>query len=163
MSDDFRQRDAGTIWADVTNVVDGSGTATLSSSPATVRAGSKRNTITVTFTGTGTMDGGAVRFTIPEDWGAMQDDPLELNHIDVDVSGTGAALTDSEILDDGLQVVANLKTFGKGNKVTFTYGGGVERVTAEVLEPKPTSAKLPSWLNQWVVVMATLWILEKTT
>ena len=35
--DDFRQRDAGTIWADVTNVVDGSGTAALSSSPATVR------------------------------------------------------------------------------------------------------------------------------
>ena len=27
VSDDFRQRDAGTIWADVTNVVDGSGTA----------------------------------------------------------------------------------------------------------------------------------------
>ena len=35
-----------------------------------------------------------------------------------------AALTDSEIVDDGLQVVANLKTFGKGHKVTFTYGGG---------------------------------------
>ena len=28
VSGDFRQRDAGTIWADVTNVVDGSGTAT---------------------------------------------------------------------------------------------------------------------------------------
>ena len=48
------------------------------------------------------MDGGAVRFTIPEDWGAMQDDPLERNHLDVDVSGPNAALTDSEILDDGL-------------------------------------------------------------
>ena len=124
VSDEFRQRDAGTIWADVTNVIDGSGTATLSSAPATVRAGSQRNTITVAFTGTGTMDGGAVRFTIPEGWGAMQEDPLELNHIDVDVSGTGAALTDSEILDDGLSVVANLTTFGKGHKVTFTYGGG---------------------------------------
>ena len=124
VSNDFRQRDAGTIWVDVTNVDDGTGTATLSA--PTVRAGSKRNTITVAFTGTGTMDGGAVRFTIPEDWGAMQDDPLELNHIDVDVSGTGAALTEtaSEIVDDGLQVVANLKTFGKGHKVTFTYGGG---------------------------------------
>ena len=74
VSSDFRQRDAGTIWVDVANVVDGSGTATLSSSPATVRAGSARNTITVAFTGTGTMDGGAVRFTIPEGWGAMQDD-----------------------------------------------------------------------------------------
>ena len=87
VSDDFRQRDAGTIWADVTNVKDGTGTAALSASPATVRAGSTRNTITVTYTGTGTMDGGALRFTIPEDWGAMQDDPLERNHLDVDVSG----------------------------------------------------------------------------
>ena len=124
VSDDFRQRDADTIWADVTNVVDGSGTAAISSSPATVRAGSTKNTVTVTFTGTGTMDGGALRFTIPEGWGAMQEDPLERNHIDVDVSGPNAALTDSEILDDGRQVVATLETFGKGNKVIFTYGGG---------------------------------------
>ena len=121
----FRQRDAGTIFVDVTNVEDGKGTATLSSAPATVRAGSKRNTITVTFTGTGTMDGGAVRFTIPEGWGAMQDeDNLKRNYTEIDVSGSGAEKTDHEILDDGLQVVANLKTFGKGNKVTLTYGGG---------------------------------------
>ena len=33
-------------------------------------------------------------------------------------------LTDSEIVDEGLSVVANLKTFGKGGKVTFIYGGG---------------------------------------
>ena len=33
VSNDFRQRDAGTIWADVTNVVDGSGTAALSAVP----------------------------------------------------------------------------------------------------------------------------------
>ena len=124
VSDGFRQRDAGTIWADVTNVVDGSGTAAISASPATVRAGSKKSLITVTFTGTGTMDGGAVRLTIPEDWGAMQDDPLELNHIDVDVSGPNAALSSTEVIDDGQSVVANLKTFGKGNKVIFTYGGG---------------------------------------
>ena len=124
VSDEFRQRDAGTIWIDVTNVLDGSGTVALSTSPATVRAGSTNNKITVVYTGIGTMDGGAVRFTRPEGWGDMQDDPLELNHIDVDVSGSGAVLTDSEILDDGLSVVANLTTFGKGHKVTFTYGGG---------------------------------------
>ena len=124
VSDDFRQRDAGTVWIDVANVVDGSGTAVLLPSPTTVRAGSTKSTITVTFTGTGTMDGGALRFTIPEDWGIMQDDPLERNHIDVDVSGPNAALASTEILDDGLQVVATLKTFGKGNKVIFTYGGG---------------------------------------
>ena len=125
VSDDFRQRDAGTIWVDIANVIDGSGTATLSSAPATVRAGSKRNLITVAFTGTGTMDGGTVRFTIPEGWGPMQDeDNLKRNYTEIDVSGSGAALTDHEILDDGLSVVANLKTFGKGNKVTLTYGGG---------------------------------------
>ena len=124
VSDDFRQRDAGTIWVDVTNVVDGSGTATLSTAPDTVRAGSKKNLITAEFTGTGTMDSGAVRFTIPEGWGAMQADPLELNHIDIKVTGPGAALTGYEIMVDSLAVEANLKTFGKGDKVTFTYGGG---------------------------------------
>ena len=66
-----------------------------------------------------------VRLTIPEDWGAMQDDPLELNHIDVDVSGTGAALTDSEIIDDGLAGCGESKNVWlKVIKVTFTYGGG---------------------------------------
>ena len=58
----FRQRDAGTIWVDITNVEDGTGTASITPSPALVRAGSKKNLITVTYTGTGTMDGGAVRF-----------------------------------------------------------------------------------------------------
>ena len=33
VSDDFRQRDAGTIWVDVTNAADGSGTATLDPTP----------------------------------------------------------------------------------------------------------------------------------
>ena len=122
VSDEFPQRDAGTIWADVTNAEDGSGTVAVAT--PTVRAGSTNNKITVVYTGIGTMDGGAVRFTIPEDWGAMQDDPLELNHIDVDVSGAGAVLSSSEIVDEGLSVVANLKTFGKGDKVTFIYGGG---------------------------------------
>ena len=93
------------------------------------------NLITVVFTGEGTMDGGAVRFTIPDDWGEMQDeDPLELNYIEVEVSGTGAALDgDPEIVDDGLSVEANLKTFGEGDKVTFTYGGGTGGPTVMVL------------------------------
>ena len=109
VSDEFNRRDAGTIWVDVTNVMDGSGTATLTS--GTVRAGSTDNLITVVFTAVGTMDGGAVRFTTPDDWGEMQDeDPLELNHIDVDVSGTGAALEgDPEIINDGLSVEADSK------------------------------------------------------
>ena len=75
--------------------------------------------------GTGTMDGGAVRFTIPEGWGASRMRTiLSATITGIDVSGSGAEKTDHEILDDGQSVVANLKTFGKGNKVTLTYGGG---------------------------------------
>ena len=67
----------------MTNVEDGSGDAVFDPTPRTVRAGSDGNLITVVFESVGTMDGGAVRLTIPEDWGDMQDeDPLELNHID---------------------------------------------------------------------------------
>ena len=126
VSDDFNRRDAGTIFVDVTNVEDGSGDAMFDPTPRTIRAGSDGNLITVVFTAVGTMDGGAVRFTIADDWGEMQDeDPLELNYIEVDVSGTGAALDgDPEIINDGRSVDANLETFGEGDKVTFTYGGG---------------------------------------
>ena len=120
----FRERSAGTIWADVINVVDGSGTATLETS-GTVRAGSSKNKVTVTFTGQGTMDGGAVRLTIPAGWGPMQDDPLERNYIEVDTS-SGASLDDPdvEIVDGGLAIEVNLETFGMGDTLTFTYGGG---------------------------------------
>ena len=126
VSKDFNPRDAGTIRVDVTNVADSSGTATLNT-VYDVRAGSERNTVTITFTGTGTMDGGAVRLTIPPGWGELQDDPLKRNYIEVEVSGSGAALGDPtfEIApDDSRVVVANLKTFGEGDKLTFTYGGG---------------------------------------
>ena len=124
VSDEFRQRDAGTIWVDVTNAADGSGTATLDT--RTIRAGSDDNLITVVFTGEGTMDGGAVRLTIPDEWGAMQvDDPLEPNYIEVEVTGSGAAPDgDPEVSADGISVEADLTTFGEGDKVTFTYGGG---------------------------------------
>ena len=123
----FRQRTTETIWVDVTNVEDGKGTATVSTAPTTVRGGSKNNEVTVAFTGAGTMDGGAVRLTIPEGWGPMQTDPLELNHIAVNVSGTGAALADPAfelVGGEDMMVEVYLKTFGKGSKVTFTYGGG---------------------------------------
>ena len=126
VSADFRQRDAGTIWVDIKNVVEGSGIVAFSTSPPTVRAGSTNNTVTIVYTGEGTMDGGAVLLTIPDDWGAMQDDPLKPNHIAVEVSGTGAALAgDPEMVGgEGMMIQANLKTFGKGHKLTFTYGGG---------------------------------------
>ena len=126
VSGEFRPRDAGTIFVDVINVEDGSGEAMFDPTPRTVRAGSKGNLIAVTYTGAGTMDGGAVRLTIPDGWGEMQvDDPLDFNHIEVEVTGSGAELDgDPDVIDDGQSVDANLKTFAKGDKVTFTYGGG---------------------------------------
>ena len=70
--------------------------------------------------------GGAVSLELPnDDWGAMQDDELELNYIEV--SGPRDALDDEtpfEIMDDGLRVEAYLNEFEEGDKLTFTYGGG---------------------------------------
>ena len=102
----FRLRDAGTIWVDVTNAVSGSGTATIDTRSTTVRAGSTNNEITVVFTGEGTMDGGAIRLSIPDDWGLLQTDPLERNYVTVS-SSSGVVLTDTdsampfEIVDGG--------------------------------------------------------------
>ena len=51
-----------------------------------VSAGSTDEEITVEFTAAGTMDGGAVRLVIPDDWGDLQDDDAtEANYVEVDV------------------------------------------------------------------------------
>ena len=107
------------------------------------------------------MDGGAVRFIVPEDWGAMQDeDPLELNHIEVDISGTGAVPEgDSEVLDDGLSVVATLKTFGKGSIRSHSPTAvAPERVKADgAVKPKKEIGEYRLHeLKQWVVLMVRL-------
>ena len=89
-----------------------------------INAGSTTNEIVVTFTAKGAMDLGAVSLELPnDDWGAMQDDELELNYIEV--SGPRDALDDEtpfEIMDDGLRVEAYLNEFEEGDKLTFTYG-----------------------------------------
>ena len=123
----FRQRPAGTIRVDVTNVEDGTGSVVLTTAPSPPRAGSTNNRVAVVYTGTGTMDGGTVRLTIPDGWGKLQTNKLKRNHIAVTVAGSGAALGDPafEIVGgEGMMVEAYLKTFGKGNKLIFTYGGG---------------------------------------
>jgi len=118
----FRQRSAGTVWVDVTNVEDGTGTVSVT--PPSVRASSTDNLIRITYTGVGTMDGGAVQLIIPDEWGAAQsDDAAKANYIDVTVSSS-ATLADFEVLDNGVTVQANLTTFGVGDNVMFTYGGG---------------------------------------
>ncbi len=119
----FRQRSAGAVWIDVTNVEDGTGTVSVT--PPSVRASSTDNLIRITYTAIGTMDGGAVHLIIPDDWGAVQDDDnTAANYVTVTV-GTGAVLTSSEVLNSGRSVEANLKTLGEGDTVMFTYGGGV--------------------------------------
>ena len=118
----FTERDAGRIWVDITNVKDGTGTATIT--PPSVRADSTDNLIRVAYTAIGTMDDGAVRLSIPEDWGAAQrDDAEKPNYIKVTVSGSGAKLANFEVLDNGRTVQANLTTFGLGDNVSFAYGG----------------------------------------
>ena len=126
-SDGFRQRDAGKIWVDVGNVADGDatpGTATITTSPGTIRAGTTDNLIKVVFTAVGTMDGGAVRLTIPPGWGPMQQDPLERNYIQVVPRSALADEDPLDLTDDGVTITATLKKFAAGNTLTFIYGDG---------------------------------------
>ena len=118
----FPERDAGKLFVDITNVKDGTGTATVT--PPSVRASSTDNLIRVVYTAIGTMDGGAVRITIPQNWGLPQNDDAEKpNYVNVTVS-SGAKLTSEVLHDDGRFVQANLTTLGAGDNVSFTYGGG---------------------------------------
>ena len=118
----FPERGAGLIWVDITNVKDGTGTATVT--PPSVRADSTDNLIRVVYTAIGTMDGGAVRITIPQNWGLPQnDDATKPNYVKVTVS-SGAKLTSEVLHDEGRFVQANLTTFGAGDNVSFAYGGG---------------------------------------
>ena len=118
----FPERATDLIRVDITNVEDGTGTATVT--PPSVRADSIDNLIRVVYTAIGTMDGGAVRITIPQTWGNPQnDDPEEPNYVKVTVS-SGATLTSEVLHDEGRFVQANLTTFGAGDNVSFTYGGG---------------------------------------
>ena len=80
----WRGYNAGTVEIEVTNAADGYGNATIS--PSEVSAGSIDEEITIDFTAVGTMDGGAVRLVIPDDWGNLQDDDAtEANYVEVDV------------------------------------------------------------------------------
>ena len=125
VSTDFSRRDAGRVWVDITNVNDGTGTVTVR--PDSVRAGSTNNLIRVVYTAIGTMDGGAVRLTIPETWGAAQnDDNKKSNYINVTATG-GGVLTNFEVLDNGRSIQANLKTLSSGSNVEFAYGGSGDK------------------------------------
>ena len=114
----FRSRSAGTVWVDVTNVEDGTGTVSVS--PMSVRASSTDNLIRITYMAAGTMNGGAVHLIIPDDWGAAQkDDKTAANYVKVTPDDLPY-----EVLNSGRSVEVTLTTFGEGDTVMFSYGDG---------------------------------------
>ena len=126
---------------EISNVADGYGTATISHKE--VSAGSTDQEIMVDFTAVGSMDGGAVRLVIPDDWGDLQDeDATEANYVEVDVvEGRGSA--EANVADRA--VIANLTGVQAGSVVRFTYGGGTvaSRNGAEV-QPSIAGPKAPA-------------------
>ena len=99
-----RGYNAGTVEVEITNAADGYGNATIS--PSSVQRGAVNEEITIDFTAAGTMDGGAVRLVIPDDWGNLQDDDAtEANYVEVDVVG-GRGTATANVADRA--VIANL-------------------------------------------------------
>ena len=112
---------AGTEEVDITNVVDGTGTAEIKK-PLSVKAGSSGNLIEIEYKPVGTMDNGSVSLTRPAGWSDMQRDPEKAGYIDVRVNGR--SLDDDDINTNGSIVVAYLEDFDHRNRLTFMYGGG---------------------------------------
>ena len=131
----YAEHSLDSITATITNVMDGSGQATIT--PRTVRGGTDHNRIEVKFTAQGSMGGGAVRLTIPSDWGEMQNsDAAALNHIAVRSPVKGVELN-ADSLVDGVAIATlpggadDMNAFRRGNYVTFIYGGAPGNKGAE--------------------------------
>ena len=112
-------RSAGSVKVEVTNVADGSGTATImvSTGDDFVQAGSIRNEIRVRFTAAGTMDEGKVSLQIPTSWGRLQQDRTKRNYIAVEGDASLETVTSS-------RTVAKIDELEKDDYITFVYGGG---------------------------------------
>ena len=113
------KRRAGRVEVAVTNVHDGTGSATISPYKA-INAGSTDNTITVVYKAIGTMNGGQVSLELPDGWGDAQDnDPTMPNYTTVTSSGK----LDSNPAYVGKRlIIANLEEIKENDTVTFTYG-----------------------------------------
>ena len=118
----------------ILNVQDGTGAATLS--PTTVEAGSNNRAIEVTFTASGTMDGGMVVLEKPNGWGDMQDDPTKRNYVTTRGSGVAS-------LDVGAtRSIATISKLAKGGSFRFIYGGGTAGTSNGVeVETDPKTAQ----------------------
>ena len=109
-------RTAGSVTVKLSNIADGSGAATLV--PTTIAAGSDNQVVEVTFTASGTMDGGKVSLEIPPGWGSMQEDPTKRNYVTV----TGSAVSALDVGSN--RAIATVRSLGKGGSFRFIYGGG---------------------------------------
>ena len=136
-----RGYNAGAVEIEISNAGDGYGGATIS--PSEVSAGSTDGEMTIDFTAAGTMDGGAVRLVIPDEWGDLQDDDAtEANYVEVDVvQGSGSAT--ANVADRA--VIANLTGVESGSVVRFSYGGGtVDSRNGAVVQPAITTPNAPA-------------------
>ena len=135
----FGEHNVEAVEATITSVADGSGIATIS--PTSVRAGSSSNTIEVRFEAEGSMGGGAVRLTIPSEWGEMQIDDAAGNNLIAIRSPVKDVKLISDDLDDddGDSIVTaqlpgdadDLNAFDDGDYVIFIYGGAPGNAGAE--------------------------------
>ncbi len=135
----YSEHTLDSIEAEITNVMDGSGEATIR--PTTVRAGTDDNRIEVKFTAQGSMGGGAVRLTIPSGWGEMQNsDAAALNHVAVRSPVRGVELNADSFVD-GVALInlpggpdddnPNPNAFRRGSYFTLIYGGAPGNKGAE--------------------------------
>ena len=117
--------EAGTIDMEITNVIDGSGTAKITTpNTFTLDAGSTGNTIVVEFEASGTMDGGEVLLEIQDTqdtWGNLSEISGQDNHIAVTARPRSATPRSVSVGDDF--VLVYLETFGKGDTLIFTLQG----------------------------------------
>ena len=102
-------------------------TLSTSEPDATVKAGSRiGNTIEVTFTAAGTMDGGHVSLELPTsgEWGLMQTDPQQPNYVTTNPVPGGDLIESLSVEASGRRAVAKIKKLARDQSFKFVYGGG---------------------------------------
>ena len=116
------------LTIEVKQARDGSGTATISSIPATITAAIPSNQVTVVFTAVGTMNGGKLRLTRPANWPILFKDADNVVHVTA-TSTTGGVLGGVDVLADTITV--NLTSLAANQTVTFTYTGATAQAIAQ--------------------------------
>jgi hypothetical protein len=106
---------------EVTNALDGTGIATATTDPENVTAGGPVE-INFTFNPAGTMDGGAIRLTVPDGWSAPQKNTAGgEGYTTADTTGN-AAVSDLNISGRNIDVSIGQAT--SGDSIIVVYGKG---------------------------------------